>query len=429
MKHLTAKCPVIFLLRALLPLVRKYIEPKKPEEFRTIVPLSIGAALLHATFFLILNNTVSAQELTFNQKILEELVIFEEEIPFDALDEINTGPYELNKIDLEQLRSLQILKESQIQAFLNYRKQYGPIISLYELQVVPSLSLTSIKKLLPHIYISAASSAKGLPGFKESITQAENSYWSIQYEKKFKADGSSFVGTPERLLSRFRFKKTGVFSLALHAEKDIGELIAWNPKENKWGFDFYGGHFSLENKGFLKKIVLGDFLIQSGQGLVLGASFFPAKTSDPTGFIRKNHSLIKANSSTMEYGFLRGLTGTMQWQHFSFTPFYSFTKKDGSIQKDAISGDTFIAAINTGGYHRTTSEMDRKHTFSEQSTGIVVDFQTEKQNLQTGIAFIATTRNLPLHIHTHIHTYTHTHTHTYTHIVHNTHIHTIHTHT
>ncbi|MTI30750.1 ComEA family DNA-binding protein, partial [Xanthovirga aplysinae] len=351
---------------------------------------------LSLTLFLILFQTVSAQEIPISNKLLEELFVFEDEIVGENFEELLSEPFELNKITPEQLRDLQIFTESQIQSFLDYRKQYGPIISIYELQVIPTLKIETIKELIPHVYISNPSFQKGQPGLRESINRAENKYWSIQYERKLKNEENNFLGPPGRLLSRFRFKKNGVFSLAINAEKDAGESINWNPKESQWGFDHYGGHFSLEKMGFIKKIVAGDFLIQSGQGLVLGASFLPAKTSEPTLFIRKSHSLIKPNSSTLETGFFRGIAGILQWKNLQFTPFYSFAKKDGNLSIPSIEETQSVSTINSSGLHRTLTEIERRNNIKEQNIGLVVDFQSKNQKWQSGFTFISTGFNFPI---------------------------------
>ncbi|MDP4820158.1 MAG: helix-hairpin-helix domain-containing protein, partial [Saprospiraceae bacterium] len=67
------------------------------------------------------------------------------------LDELGTLPLDINRIRLDQLRRLGILTPQQQQAFLNYREEYGPFLSLYELQAVPGWDPELINRILPYL--------------------------------------------------------------------------------------------------------------------------------------------------------------------------------------------------------------------------------------------------------------------------------------
>ena len=49
----------------------------------------------------------------------------------------------------------------------------------------------------------------------------------------------------------------------------------WNAEQNKYGFDYYSLHFMKDGLGSVKRLIVGDYQLQFGQGLVLGAGFNP----------------------------------------------------------------------------------------------------------------------------------------------------------
>lgn len=324
--------------------------------------------------------------------------VLDEEINSEALEEVRKVKFELNEIKGEELRQLYILDHKQILAFLKYRNTYGPIVDIHELQLIPTFELSSIRKLLSYVYLSKKSISKSQMRLRDRLKQTENHYLLLQYERNSNGkQENSYLGSADKLSLRFKISHNKKFSFALNAEKDAGELFSWSPQVKRWGFDYYGGHISLENKGIFKRILIGDFLIQSGQGLVLGASFLPAKSSDPISFIKKSHSLIKPKASMMESDFFRGLAASLERGNFTFTPFYSRAYKDANIENNEITSRKEVSSINISGLHRSLSELEKRKQLLEQNLGLIADFKTRNQNLQTGLSLIGTKFGFPFH--------------------------------
>jgi hypothetical protein len=63
------------------------------------------------------------------------------------------NPLNLNTADENDLRELKILSGLQIANLISYRKLVGKLISVYELQAVPTWDIQIIKKLLPFITV------------------------------------------------------------------------------------------------------------------------------------------------------------------------------------------------------------------------------------------------------------------------------------
>ena len=88
------------------------------------------------------------------------------------------------------------------------------------------------------------------------------------YEEDFP---DSTRGSPDHFCFKYQFKANDWFSISFSGEKDKEEFLKWDKKQK--GFDFYSGNIQLVNIGCIKKIVIGDFRAQFGEGLILGSSY------------------------------------------------------------------------------------------------------------------------------------------------------------
>src|SRR5690606_29752456 len=91
---------------------------------------------------------------------------------------------------------------------------------------------------------------------------------------------SRYAGSEDKFLLRFILNPSKNVSLRLSAEKDAGEELIWDPSTKRYGADFVSFHVAVKDVGKIKKIVAGDYQLQFGQGLVLGAGFAPGKGSE-----------------------------------------------------------------------------------------------------------------------------------------------------
>ena len=52
-----------------------------------------------------------------------------------------SNPIDLNQATEQDLASLYILSNRQVQAFFDYKKRFGELVSVYELQAIPEFDL------------------------------------------------------------------------------------------------------------------------------------------------------------------------------------------------------------------------------------------------------------------------------------------------
>ena len=82
------------------------------------------------------------------------------------LEQFRRNPINLNMADEMELGELRIVTDLQIQNLLSYRKLFGKLIDIYELQAVPSWDLITIRKLLPFITVAVPVSIKEDVGYR-----------------------------------------------------------------------------------------------------------------------------------------------------------------------------------------------------------------------------------------------------------------------
>src|SRR5690606_23300571 len=119
--------------------------------------------------------------------LVEEIfAIQEEEINYDELYEnllqVYLNPININKSNAEELQALYLLNPMQINSLLDYRKRFGPLLSLYELQAVPEFDLELIYRLLPFVSLE-----KEGQFFSRSLTERilseQNAYLMIRHRR------------------------------------------------------------------------------------------------------------------------------------------------------------------------------------------------------------------------------------------------------
>ncbi len=366
--------------------------------------------------FGIFYSSVSAQdfprgEVNLDQFILNLFPVQDEDLDYEdiyeTLFQYYRTPLDLNRATREELQSLFVLSELQINSFLDYREKYGKLLSIYELQSVPSFDLGTIYNFVPFAQVSPNPDRP--QSLLKRIVSEKNNYLLLRYDrvleqqKGFTDEASpsqTYLGSPGRLYARFRVSHSRDFSLGFTLEKDNGEQLTWNTKKREYGADFISYHAYFENKGRFKKIMLGDYQMQFGQGLLLAGGFGIGKGAESVQGIRRSNLGIRPYTSALETGFFRGIATTYQLnKRIDLTGFYSRIRRDGTFRAFTDSTEaeleSFIETLRTTGFHRTNNEIAGKGLFIEQSMGGNALYSNLDQSLQIGLTGIYTHYNLP----------------------------------
>ncbi len=335
---------------------------------------------------------------------IQDLDLNYEEL-YENLAQLLTNPIDLNRASAEELRSILVLPESQVEEFIRYRQAQGSLLSLYELQAIAGFDLDLIYKLIPFTFIRDPKESFG-KSILRRIAEEKNNYLIFRYERTLEDkkgylpetdSASRYAGSPNKLYSRFRINHTGDFSIGFTVEKDAGELFNWNPQQKKYGFDYNSVHAQVLNKRRIKNLIIGDFQAQFGQGLLLGGGFGMGKGSEAITTIRRSNLGFIPYTSLNEFGYFRGaaITATLL-KNLNLSGFLSKLNRDGRITQSAITEEAnSISSFGTSGFHRTTSETESRKKISETNYGLILNYK--QRSLDAGLLFHQTYLESPIY--------------------------------
>ncbi len=355
----------------------------------------------------------SAQTFPKNEVDLERLVdeifsIQDEDINYEDLYEnlaqLYSNKADLNRITEEQLRSIFILNEFQIQSLLAYRIESGSFLSVYELQNIEGFTMEAIQRLIPFVKVDDITTGVNKNLLKR-ILHENNNYLIVRYdrtleEKKGYTDNASplakYIGSPDRIYTRFLTRRTGDFSLGFTAEKDAGEKLTWSPGRKQYGADFISFHAQLMNKGRIKNLVIGDYQAQFGQGLVLGSAFGIGKNAEAVTTVRRGNLGFLPYTSVYEARFLRGAAISYALSsRLTVHGMISSRWRDGNIRKDTTEGDFgLVSSFQFTGLHRTPGELINRSAVQEKNIAGVINYKYK--SLDAGLLYHHTQFGFPL---------------------------------
>lgn len=331
---------------------------------------------------------------------------------YESLLQLYLNPVNLNRADRSQLQSLFILSEKQINAFFEYIALNGRLLSIYELQAIPEWDINTIRRVLPVVEVRETGYEADTRPLWQRIINERNNYLVLRADQVLEqrrgfspadtlSDGSlsnRYLGSPQRYYARFRVSHLNDFSLGFTTEKDAGEQLRWDPSNEQYGMDFWSFHLQLQNKGRLKNMVIGDYQLQFGQSLILGAGFAVGKGAETIATARRSNLGIRPYTSVLETGYFRGGAATYELsKNIDITAFYSYNYLNGTVVIDTLDNvEDFFSAINLTGFHRTPSELSRKNQIVEQTGGANALYTNDKKNFQVGLTYVHTFYDRPL---------------------------------
>ncbi len=317
---------------------------------------------------------------------------------YEALFQLYANPLDLNEATSDELSATFILSEIQLKNFFEYREKLGPLLSLYELQAIPQFDMPTIYRLLPFVTVQSKT-----PKLRESLKNPTQHFLILrsgrllEKQKGFtETDTSSrsssrFRGKPLYGYLRYRYARAGAYSFGISLEKDAGEQWwEWQPKHQVLGIDFTSFHAQVLNRGRLKNLIIGDFQMQAGQGLVMAAGFSLGKGSEVIRTAYRSTLGLKPYTSALEANYFRGVAATYAVSStLEVTGFYSRTRRDASLD-DTDRDEPSISSLLISGYHRTPTEIEKHGIIAEQNVGLHVLHKLPMHRGQVGLTLLNT---------------------------------------
>ena len=318
--------------------------------------------------------------------------VIEETAIYDQLLELSSKPLNINCKDLDILLSLGLLNEFQQYKLLNYLNLVRQIQSIEELNFIEGFAEKDVELLKHFISVGDCKNVSfklrkprhELTNGYSQILQKQAGYQIVDDESFIDSPNKVYLGSPEKIYSRYKLKSGDHLKAGFIAEKDAGEILFKNHykelsqtllKTHTQSLDYFSAYASIENIGFLKKLIIGDYQLQFGQGLTMWSSLAFGKSTATTD-LKKYAGGIRPNTSSNENHFFRGLATSIGFKNVKLSLFYSNKKRDGN----GISDNEFSSLQNTG-LHRTINEIDDKNSISERIMGANINFSFKQFKL------------------------------------------------
>ena len=286
---------------------------------------------------------------------------------YDLLCELEQQPLDINLATREQLEQLPFLSAQQVEEIVEYFYRYGPMKSLAELRMIRSLDDSRRRLLTYFIFIGDRSQETG---DSRQTARAMNELMATGripfYERK--GDAGAYQGYPYRHWLRYQLTYGDQLKAGIVGAQDAGEPFFAG--KNRLGYDYYSVWFQLNHWHRLETLVLGNFRVSMGMGLILNNSFGLGKVSMLQNMGRPT-STLRAHSSRSSDGYLQGAAATVNiTKGLTATGFISYRAMDATLNKDGTA-----ATIVTSGYHRTETELEKKNNLKNTTFGGNVRYQ------------------------------------------------------
>lgn len=282
-----------------------------------------------------------------------------------VLEELLDSPVKINSASSARLEALPLFTPFMALSVKDYIKDFGEILSLYELAAVPGFDLRIALMLSPLLDFSPDNLSNG-KGFFQSFSggrsqfltrgsaslERQKGYTPVSAEEWAENSDSRYLYPPGRLYAQYKYTVPGRFKFALTTERDGGEQIG----------DYIGAAIQVDNTGILQTFVAGDFTARFGQGLVVwnSGSLF---SSPAASTFAKSGSGLAAYTSTDENLSFRGAGASIRKGRAQISLFFSSRERDARIANGG-----YTSLLNTG-LHNTTTTLSRRRSLGITAAG------------------------------------------------------------
>jgi len=308
---------------------------------------------------------------------------------YDALCELEQHKIDLNTATREDLERLVFLTQQQVEELSEYLYKYAPMRSLGELSMIESLDEPRRKLLECFVYLDDRPQQR-FPSLKNILNYGRNELMASArvpfYERR--GDRNGYLGYRYKHGLRYTYSYGQNVKIGMVAAQDAGEPFFAG--RNAWGYDYYSFYLMLRHWGRLKALAVGRYRLKIGMGLVMNNDYGFGKTVTLSTLGRSTNG-IRAHTSRSEANYLQGAAATVAlFRGFDLMAFASHRRIDTTPTTDSAA----IATLLQTGYHRTPSEMNRKHNASQTLFGTHLRYTSG--GFHAGITALHTAFSKPL---------------------------------
>ncbi|MFO7889358.1 MAG: helix-hairpin-helix domain-containing protein [bacterium] len=307
----------------------------------------------------------------FEEELLESLSEEQSAELLEELQELRENPVNINRAETDDFRKIPFITQVFIQNIIRQREEKGSFSSLKDFRKRLQITGETWSKIKPYLRIK-----------KRRLNNV-----SLNFRSRFQRNFSTlknyhdqYPGSAWKMYQRIKVSQENIFKSALLIEKDTGET---DPADHMVGF------IELSNVYKEIRLLLGNYYIKSGQGLVTWSPYGFSKGVPQVSSVKKRSAGIRGYKSTDENNFLTGAAADVDLGAFHFLLFASGTRLDASINEDGT-----VKGFPTSGYHRTEYEKKNKERVTEGLRGIQATLTTKYG--EVGASYLATRYSHPV---------------------------------
>ncbi len=255
----------------------------------------------------------------------------------------------INTATVEDLLLIPFLSADDARSIIAFRETEGPLRSPEQLETI--IGVETARRVTHFLSFEPLTPEK--PEKKAKINGRWYGRYFSEIPERSGVSSGKYQGDNYKLYNRLSVGYGGV-SINGVVENDIGE-----PEID----DFTSFSIAYDGSGSVERFIIGDYVVNFGQGLLFGQSRYFSKGVDPLG-VKLTGRRLKAYASSAENGFMQGAATSVNLESFTVTAFYSSNKVDASVN------DGEVTTIRTSGYHRTDSEIEHKDNVTEKVLGM-----------------------------------------------------------
>jgi len=286
-------------------------------------------------------------------------IIIEADTAPEWLSEPFEIPFDLNLASPAKLKRFEFLTDKQIDSLTSQRPFYK------KSQVKDILGYNIYRKFRTYFFLG-----KPRPGVRWDFLN--RIIYPVQ--KNTGVIQGVYSGFPFDFYSRFKFHFGSQLSGGFLIQKDIGEQHL---------FDHFSGYIQWSGFSERLKLIIGNFIVHAGEGLILSSPFSAQKSADAMSVLKSRDSYSRSYLSASEATGFTGIYTRYSFQkYFSLAIFYSQALRDATV-----SSKNFITGMALSGLHRTPGEQLGRDILSDKTKGVITrSFITDQ--IQLGFAFI-----------------------------------------
>lgn len=302
-----------------------------------------------------------------------ELILADAENEEDAellgerLNKWAVSPLDINQATAQELSCVPYFDDFFIRNLLLERSRQSGFKSIYDLKHVQGAPLAKLPLLEPFLTVQSSLYESSSNRLKQSL----------------------YLGS-EHLLKQHKATYNGI-GWGIRYVGSRGDRHAWNlVAESDRGeptlpfrqgiADYLSASYRFHTESLT--LIVGDYRVNSGLGLLLGQGLSYFSKAEITGSSPSvSNRVISPHTSFREYGFLRGVSATQQIENLQITLFYGIEPIDARIESKKIR------TLYYDGMHRSTAERAHRHTAQLHNAGGVVSYRFN--HLELGATLLA----------------------------------------